>query len=71
MSGERVGEELSDPERQENLNAVQDRGWLSERGWRSGRKAPEKERWFNYASGGWVTVRWVRVERLTEMFKLA
>jgi hypothetical protein len=52
MSGERVGEELSDPERQENLDAVQDRGWLSERGWRSGRKAPEKERWFNYASGG-------------------
>jgi hypothetical protein len=24
----------------------------SERGWRSGREEPEKEKWFNYASGG-------------------
>ena len=35
----------------------------------------EKEKWFDYAWGGeggsWVTVKWVRVERLTETFKLA
>lgn len=47
-----MGEVLSDPERKESLDAVQDRGFLSERGWRSGREPPEKERWFNYASGG-------------------
>ena len=47
-----MDEVISDPERKENLDAVQDKGFHSERGWRSGRKPPEKERWFNYASGG-------------------
>jgi hypothetical protein len=49
MRGGRVDEVIRDPERKENLDAVQDRGFLSERGWRSGRERPEKERWFNYA----------------------
>lgn len=34
------------------MDAVQGRVFLSERGWRSGREPPEKEKWFNYASGG-------------------
>ena len=55
------------PGRKESMDAVQGRGFLSGRGWRSGREPPEKEKWFNYASGG----GWVRVGRLTEMFKLA
>ena len=39
-------------EGKEHMNAVQVWGFHSERGWRSGREPPEKERWFNYASGG-------------------
>ena len=62
----RVREVISAPERKENLGAVQDRGFHSERGWRSGRKPPEKERWVNYASEGGVTVG-----RQLEMFKPA
>jgi hypothetical protein len=38
--------------RKESMDAVQGRVFLSERGWRSGRECPEKEKWFNYASGG-------------------
>lgn len=38
--------------RKESMDAVQGGGFLSERGWRSGRELPEKEKWFNYASGG-------------------
>jgi hypothetical protein len=34
---------------------AQDRGFLTERGWRSGREPPEKEKSFNYARRG-VTV---------------
>jgi hypothetical protein len=55
--GDRVGEEREERER-----------FLSERGWRSGREGPEKEKWFNYARWG---SNGVRVGRLTEMFKLA
>ena len=33
-------------------------GFLSERGWRSGREPPEKERWFNYASGERMGSSW-------------
>ena len=37
---------------------------------KEGMERTEKEKWFNYARGLGL-VRWVRVERLTEMFKLA
>ena len=47
-------------------------GFLSGRGWRRvGGNVLKRKSGLIMRVGGEVTVRWVRVERLTEMFKLA